>query len=139
MKLTDPPILVSSILHNEPWSYPLLSSDVCTASHLVCTRCHIRAQIDLLRPQQSSTCLFAMALLGDVLTLGCPIGFYPGLGSAALGCYARTLLRFKFRLAGPGMHDMAKTVCCAPCAVRQQEKELEKEGLMYRAPCSSMT
>lgn len=135
--LATRPTPVAAVLLNEKWSYPVFSADACSASHVFCTRCHAHSQVNMLRANPLPGALLPVLVVLDTLTLG-GIGCYPGLASGAFACYARTQLRFKYRLESTGMKDMALGCCCAMFATRQQEKELEVEGVVYSQPCSEM-
>jgi Cys-rich protein (TIGR01571 family) len=133
--LAKPPRLVASTLHYQAWDYELFTRDGCTLGHALCSRCHAWEQANVLRPQP--LCILWVPVIGllDVATLGCPLGFYPGVGSGCLTCYARTKLRFRFNMVGTGAHDLAVSCCCTHIATRQQHREMEKEGVVYPAPC----
>jgi hypothetical protein len=71
----------------------------------------------------------------DVFTLGLPCACYAGLGTAVLGCYTRTLVRFRYRLDSNGARDLVAVTCCPQFAATQHQKELEKEGVVYPPQC----
>lgn len=135
VRLTVAPVPLSATLLNEQWSYAMLTSDSCHPTYLFCHRCHHLRQADLLRPQPLSTAIAVVAWFLDLLTLGSPCGFYPGLGTAAVACYTRTLVRIRYRLQGTGTRDAVQVLCCAHAVACQQQKELDKEGVLYHAPC----
>lgn len=78
----------------------------------------------------------ACVLVGDALTGGLLPTPFPGCCSFALGLQARFMVRLRYHIAGAGMHDALAVGCCAPCAARQQAREIELQmaGLMYPTP-----
>ena len=132
MVITKPPVLLSAILLNEPWTYPMFGS--LGASYFCCPTLHYARQLELVDPEQGGSCLqccVCFTCLFDVLTLRLPFTGYPGLGTALFGCYTRAQLRLRYRIKGIGSEDFAYALCCAPCVVQQQLLELEKEGAVY--------
>ncbi|RNF22570.1 uncharacterized protein Tco025E_03141 [Trypanosoma conorhini] len=72
---------------------------------------------------------FYYICLCDLLTCGCPCGFfYHGLGTAAFGWRLRYLLRCRYRLQGTSVGDFSLMLCCPLFAVDQQGLEMMMHG-----------
>lgn len=136
--LSEPPRLVTSILLNEKWDLPLFTLDACRLDTICCLRCHLVSQANLVRVRPLHDCVLPLVVAADVLTCACPIGFYSGIGTVALGCYTRTQIRLRYRLQSTGFRDCLLSMCCSHCMVRQQEREMEKEGVQYHHACAAM-
>ena len=149
-----------SILLNNQWTYPLCcNGGTLTTRSIFCVRCDIVQQRRLLRPIPGTAEMhqldserfaeeekqdrllsewvqFAFVVIGDVLTAGCPFGFYHGLGTASYGCWTRWLVRRHFRIDGYGWIDLMTMLFFPSCAVAQHRLEIAKDGLVPPSPLS---
>jgi hypothetical protein len=139
--LTKAPRLISAILLDRPWDYPLIASSLLSQpDSMCCFRHHFVAQLDLLVDGESCMPWMAsvptpLVFLLDAITLGFLPTPYPGLCSVAIGVRARLLTRLRYRIEGTGVQDLGAVVCCPAFAAWQIQREMEMQGLLYSPAC----
>lgn len=146
MTVTDPPKVVRSVYLRDPWKGALCNSKaLCHSRYHLCVRCDVVNLWDLAKDtasadkvdrrstewmEQKERRLFCYLVVLDVVSLGSPVGAccYHGLGTAAIGCWARYLLRKQYHVTGMAWLDLVAMLCCPGCAVAQEHTQMLLQG-----------